>query len=259
MSETLLVIAAVLSLLLMVVYGFMKKQKNLENELESARRIKTIAGLKIPKNASLEDVLRGALSALERAYGSKESRLTFSGSAFGEFLISEGAENRKSLSVLERIDSALNHIDKRQISSREIPGQSGKMIIFVVDDQEFSCRIELKSDAQLAPTEYWYMQELIREKLSRSLLDKMEQVVRSALKDLGTPYALIDRRGNIVHENDAFITSFHRSNEPELAEMVEELSKSGKDRKVFASKTLGRRIAILRVDKNLFAVFSPSV
>ena len=259
MSETLLVIAAVLSLLLMVVYGFMKKQKNLENELESARRIKTIAGLKIPKNASLEDVLRGALSALGRAYGSKESRLTFSGSAFGEFLISEGAENRKSLSVLERIDSALNHIDKRQISSREIPGQSGKMIIFVVDDQEFSCRIELKSDAQLAPTEYWYMQELIREKLSRSLLDKMEQVVRSALKDLGTPYALIDRRGNIVHENDAFITSFHRSNEPELAEMVEELSKSGKDRKVFASKTLGRRIAILRVDKNLFAVFSPSV
>lgn len=259
MSETLLVVAAVLSLLLMVVYGFMKKQKNLENELESARRIKTIAGLKLPRNASLENVLRGMLSALARGYDSTDSRLSFSGSVFGEFLVSEGAEDRKSLSVLERIDSAFTHIDRKQNSSREVPGQNGKMIVFVVDDQDFSCRIELKSNADLAPTEYWYMQELIREKLSRSLLDKMEQVVRTALKDLGTPYALMDRRGNIVHENDAFITSFHRSNEPELLGMMEELSSSGKDRKIFSSKNLGRRIGIMKVDRDLFAVFSPSV
>ncbi len=259
MSETLLVVAAVLSLLLMIVYGFMKKQRNLENELESSRRIKTIAGLKLPRNASLEDVLKGMLSTLARAYDSIDSRLSFSGSVFGEFLFSEGAENGKSLSVLERIDNALAHIDRKHNSTREARGQSGKMIVFVVDDQDFTCRIELRSDAELAPTEYWYMQELIREKLSRSLLDKMEQVVRTALKDLGTPYALMDHRGNIVHENDAFITSFHRSNESELLGMMEELNRSGKDRRIFSSKSLGRRIGIMKVDRDLFAVFSPSI
>ncbi len=257
MSETLLIIAAALSMLLTVVYGFLKRQKNLEAELDSARRIKTVAALKLPRNASLEDILRGVLSTLSRAYDSTDSKLQFRGSSFGEFLVSEGADRKRAMSVLEKIDSALTQIDKKHKLPHDGGGQKGKLIVFVVDDQDFSCRIELHTETELAHTEYWYMQELIREKISRSLLDKMEQVVRAAVKDLGAPYAVVDHRGNIVYENNSFITSFPRSNEPELLGMVDDLCKSGKDRKIFSSKKLGRKIVIMKIDRDLFVVFSP--
>ncbi|HQT92376.1 MAG TPA: hypothetical protein PL001_10165, partial [Candidatus Kryptobacter bacterium] len=62
MSETILITAAVLSLLLTIVYGFLKRQQNLEAELESARRIKAVAGLKIRANTPTKDALRKILS-----------------------------------------------------------------------------------------------------------------------------------------------------------------------------------------------------
>lgn len=258
MSEPLVVTAAAFSLLLTIVYWFLKRQQNLVTELESARRIKAVAGLRLPKSASLEDVLRGIISTLARAYESNDSRLQFRGSAFGEFFVSEGSDGKRVPSVLERIDSALSRIDKPHKDLGGASRQKEKLIVFVVDDQELSCRIELRAAVEPTHTEYWYMQELIREKLSRSLLDKMDHIVKTVTKDLGTPYAVVDHRGNIVYQNNSFITAFPRGSESDLLEMVEDLRKTGIDRKIFTSKKPGGKVVMMRIDRDLFVVFSPT-
>lgn len=258
MSEPLLATAAVFSMLLTVVYWFLKRQQNLETELESARRIKAIAGLRLPKNASLEEVLRGIISTLAGAYESTDSRLQFRGSAFGEFFLSDGGNGKRVPNVLERIDDALSGIDKprKEYGGRSHPKE--KLIVFAVDDPEYSCRIELRAGVEPAHTEYWYTQELIREKLSRALLDKMDHIVKTVTRDLGTPYAVVDQRGNMVYQNNSFITAFPRGSESELRGMVEDLRKTGVERKIFACKKPARRVVVMRIDRDLYVVLSPA-
>ncbi len=255
MSETLLISAAAFSLLLTIVYAYVRKQKHIEAELESARRIRAIAGLKLSRNSSTEDSLRAVLSTTARAYNSGESKLQFHSPALGEFLISGGGENRHEQSVLQRIDSVLSSIDKpRQELSG--PGQRRDVVVFTVDDQEFSCRLELRTNVEPAHIEYAYVQDLIREKISKLLLDKMDQVVKAALRDLGTPYAVVDNRGRILHESSSFAGVFHRADESELLGMIDDLCKSGKDRKIFDLEGAGRRTALTKIDRDLFVVFS---
>lgn len=258
MSETLILTAAVLSLLLMVVYGFLSKQKSLEEELESARRVKAVAGLKLPRNASIEDVLRGILSTLARTYVSTDSRMRFRSSVFGEFFVSDGDEKRSGEGVPGRIETAFSNADRKTGENNKRTSANGKLVVFVVDDQDFSCRIEIGSDIEPPHTEYSYMQELVREKLSGSLLDKMDRVFKGALKDFGTPYAVVNHRGSIVHENNSFITAFPRGRERELVEMVDHLCKTGKEREIFSSTRLGRKVCITKIDRDLFVVFSPA-
>ena len=259
MSEPLIVTAAGFSLLLTVVYWFLKIQQNLETELESARRIKAVAGLRLPKNASLEEVLRGLISTLSGAYESADSRLEFRGTAFGEFFLSDRGDGKRVPNVLESIDNALSRIDKphRDFHGRSHPKE--KLVVFIVDDQEYSCRIELRAAVEPTHTEYWYMQELIREKLSRSLLDKMDHIVRTVTRDLRMPYAVVDQRGNVVYQNNSFLTAFPRGSESEIREMVEDLRETGIDRKIFAGKKPARNVVVMKIDKDLYVVFSPSV
>ncbi len=257
MNETLLTTAAALSLVLTIVFGFLRRQKNLEMELETAGRIKTVAGLKTPTNAFLEDILRGVVSTLARAYESSGGRLRFRSNSLGEFSVSEGREVKCAPTMLQRIKSAFLQINKPGKSLADTASAGDRLVVFVVDDQEFSCRVELHTEIEPTHTEYWYVQELIREKLSAALLDKMDRVVKSALKDLGMPYAVVDKRGKIVHESNSFITWFHRENESEILGMIDDLCKSGTDRKIFASKKLARKVAVMKIDRELFVVFSP--
>jgi signal transduction histidine kinase/PAS domain-containing protein len=257
MSETLLIVAAAFSLLLTVVYWFITKQKNLETELESARRIKSVAGLKLPKDSSLEDVLRTVLSMLSGAYHSSGSRLQFHGKTFGEFVISQNNEQRGGTSVFRRIDDALSRIDKPRGELEVTSHAKAGLVTFIADDRDFSCRVELHTQVEPAHTEYSFMQEVIREKISRSLQDKMGRVVKTALKELGTPYAIVDQHAKIVHESGSFVTLFPRSNESELQEMIDALSVSGKDRDIFMSKRVDRRVVMMKIDRELFVVFSP--
>lgn len=259
MSEMLILSAAVFSMLLMVFYAFLRKQKNLEAEVASARRIKAVAGLRLPKNASVEDILRGVLSTLARGYESTGCKLQFHSDFFGEFFVSEGKAPGQENRMMGGAGRAISRTDRPLNDSPENVLEKDKLVIFVVDGQEFSSRIELRTEIEPPHTEYWYVQELIREKLSRSLLDKMEQVVKGGLKDFATPYAVVDHRGVAVFENKAFVTAFHKANEPELMEMVDDLCKTGEERKIFSSRKLGRKVGISRIDRDLFVVFSPAM
>ncbi len=246
-------------MLLMIFYGFLKRQKSLEAEVASAKRVKAVAGLKLPRNTPLEDILRGIISILARVYESTDSKLQFQSGSFGEFLVSEEKEDGPAAGMMGKIEQAILRVGKvSNVSTDDALSKEG-LVVFVVDGQEYSCRIELRTSIEPPHTEYWYVQELIREKLSKSLLDKMEQVIKGALKDFNTPYAIVDHRGNVVLENNSFITVFHRANEPELLEMIDDLCKTGKERKVYTSEKLQRKVGVTRIDRDLFVVFSPVV
>ncbi len=254
MSETILITAAVLSLSLTIVYWFLKRQQNLEAELESARRIKAVAGLRIPRNSPIEDALRGILSSLARAYESAESRLNFNSSLFGELSVSDGNDSKRAPSVLQRIDSALSRIDKPPKEAGGTAHHNDKLVTFIADDQGFSCRVELRTTVELPHTEYWFMQELIREKLSGFVLERTDRAVRTALKNLGTPYAVVDRLGKVVHESGTFASTFERA---ELPAMIDDLRKSGKVHAIFTTAKAGRRVVTMKIEGDLFVVFSP--
>jgi signal transduction histidine kinase/PAS domain-containing protein len=254
-SETILITAAVLSLLLTIVYGFLKRQQNLEAELESARRIKAVAGIKIPANTPTEEALRKILSTLAHAYKSTESRLHFNGTLFGELFVSEGSDSKPAPSVLQRIDSALSRIDKPAKETAGLAGHMDKPVTFVADDQGFSCRAELLTAVELPHTEYWFVQELIREKLSGFVLERSNRAVRSALKNLDTPYAVVDHLGRVAHESSAFATVLDKA---ELPAMVNSLRDSGKDNAVFAAAKTGRRVVAMKIEGEMFVVFSPA-
>lgn len=259
MSETLLIAAAASFFLLTVVYILLRKQTNLSIELESARRVNALAGLKISRNLSMEEVLRSILMTLARAYGSSEGKLNFHGLALGELCVTEGDESELEPGVLRKIDGVLTRIDKTGKKFGETVLNKDRIVAFTVDDREFSCRVELRTTTEPEHAEYSCMQDLIREKLSRVLLDKSERAMKSALKDLGTPYAIVDHHGRMVSdESGSFAEISRRIGESEMCGMIDDLRSSDKDRKVCVSAKGGSKVVIVKMDGDLFAVFSPA-
>ncbi len=222
MSETILITAAALLLLLTIVCGFLKRQQHLEAELHSVRRIKAVVGLRIPKNFPMEDALRSILSTIARAYESAESRLDFNGSSFGKLFLSEGNDSRRAPNVLQRIDSALSRIDKPLKEASGMAGHNDRLVTFVADDQGFSCKVELQTKVDLPHAEYWFMQELIREKLSRFVLERTdhargdtETLFLEAMEDLNLGVVVLEADGKrqnsdymISNINNAFYRIF---------------------------------------------------
>lgn len=257
MSEIFILVAATLSLLLTVVYGFAKNQKRLESELQSARRIKTLVGLRIANMSSLEDVLNEILTTLARVYRAKEGTLEFHGEFFAGFSLKIDDENKLPSNFVHRIEDGLSNMGE----TRTETGADGKdrHVTFTVDDRDFSCRVELHTNILLIHNEYWHIQELLREKISHCLLDKIDHAVKIALKNSEIPCAVLNGLGKGVYKNSAFLRDFHGAEERELERFLCEMQKSNKDHSIFALEKNSRKIVVKKIDENLFTVFSPPV
>ncbi len=250
-----MVAAAAFSLFLTVVYGFLRKVGNLEGELRSAKRIKSVAGIRLRTDVSLEDVLKEIISTLARVYESTESRLQFRGTAFGEFSVSDNGSWSRKPGMFKRIDDALSRIDKPRKDTFGHVSESEHLVVFVMEERRFSCRVELRTTVEPTHSEYWYMQELLREKLSRSVLDKVDYVVTTALKESGMPYAVVDRQGRILQESEPSAMPFDKVNDPELVGIISDMNGEDKDRKTFLNRKLGRKIEVVKIDKESYGVF----
>ncbi len=240
MGETILLIAAVFSLLLTIVYAIVKKQKRLELELESAQRIKSLAGLRIAKTSSLEQALRELLQTLAKAYESGEGILQFHSKVFGDFSIKVDGENATSTTLLKKIDDALTQIDERAKQFGEGAENKDGSVSFAIDDENFSCHVEIPTKKFLSNNEYRYMQEVIREKIYRPMLDKTNRPVNmiesvdgllfQALDDLSVGVVVLDkdeRRQNteykITNINRAFYRIFGLDGSNAQSDEVEEI------------------------------------
>lgn len=257
MSELLLLGAGTLSLLLTVIYGFSKNRRKLEYELESARRIRTIAALRTASTSSLKDVLTEILGTLVRVYRAKEGTVEFRGELLDGFSVKVGAENKLPANLVNRIDDAFAQISKRGTESGADAKE--KHVTFSMEDREFSCRVELNTDIVLIHNEFWHVQELIREKISQCLLDRMSHALMIALKNAEIPCAVLNGLGKGIYKNNAFLREFHVSDEKELEKVLCELQRSDRDRSTFAFEIDNRKITVKKIDDNLFTVFSPSL
>ncbi len=171
MSELFLLAAAILSLLLTIAYGFVKKQSRITSELHSAQNIKSLAGLVIPKASSMEEVLKKILTTLTKSYNANNGMIELHGKSCGDlsFTVDESQETG---------------IPKPEAWSGD---NKVHRVTFALYDEDFSCRVELHTAEILSHDEYWHIQELIREKVSLPLFTKMSHdvLIRSDSPETG--------------------------------------------------------------------------
>ncbi len=256
MSETILFLATVFSLLLTFVYWIAKKRQKLEVDLQSSRRIESLAGFRIAKSYSLEEVLREILATLARAYGSNIAALEFHGTGFGDFSIRTGKKVRKSFDFLKSDESSSTVTDYQSPAMHKYNGIADRHTAFIVNDEHFSCRVDLEGGILPAHGEYWYIQELMREKISWIINEKLTQTARAALSELGITYTAFDANGKSILGNGNGISLTQGIDEPELRKAISELS--GTTREQLTITKNKNKVLVRRVDKGLFAVISPS-
>jgi len=257
MSGTFLSIAAAFSLLLTIAYAFVRKQNKIESELRSAERIKALAGLRVAKNSSVEEVLERILSVLVRAYNAKTGTIQLHGKVLGDFSIALDGKKEKPRYLHAQMNGPFPQVNG---SSKEtVEENHDRLLVFVVDDTDFTCRAELHTKHTLSHSEYWHMQELVREKISQSLLDKMSYAIKAAFRDTEVPCAVFNSDGKPVYKNDSFIRDFHGSEIDEFGKLVNEFRDSSSDQSIMPIESGGRKIVIKKIDNGLFSVCAPTV
>ncbi len=260
MSEILLFSVA-FSLLLTVIYGYVRKQNKIESELQAARRIESVAGLRISSGSSIQVVLDELLTTLSKAYDATKGKAEFHGKIFGDCSSSMVEQDCDSKHFLQSIKAAGAGTLKNKTDI--VDGKRDKLVAFILEDDDFSCRVELYTDHCLTHSEYWHIQELVRDKISLCLLDKMSKTVKTAFQNVGIPCAIVDDSGKAVYKNELFAHKFQIPEEVELAKNISELNSSQRDGAVHSQKgALGQeeknsvKTVIQRIGEGLFAVFS---
>jgi len=265
MSEILLFSVA-FSLLLTIAYGFVRKQNKFKSELISARRIQTIVSLRPASGLSIQEALNEILATLSKAYDARNGILEFHAKVFGDFSCS--LDEKSSSSLLETENPSIGFQRRKDGGGTE---NNGNLVAFVVNDDDFSCHVELRANCFLTHNEYWNVQEEIRDKLSRCLLEKMSKTVKSAFQNVEVPCAIIDACGKVVYKNESFARDFHSSEEIELAKSISELMDSNRDCAIIFQKDsngpedkkscpngfVRDKVVIQRIGGGLFAAFSP--
>ena len=257
MSETILYLAAAFSLLLTVAYWIARKRQKLEAELRSARRIESLAGLRISNSYSLEEFLKEILITLTRAYASRGGILEFHGRRFGDFSIKIGEKERSEFSSLEKKHGKSTAVGDHPTEPRKYGETREGHVAFVIDDDTFLCRVDLEGGVMPAHSEYWYIQELMREKISWIMNEKLNQTAKTALKEVGIPYAALDGNGKLLFSNNDAAEALQSIDEAELRKAIGELSGTRTEQILFTAEKSKKKVLIRRVDKELFAAFFP--
>lgn len=262
MSE-LLVFTIVLSLLVTVVYGFVRRQNGIESELQAARRIKSVAELRIKNSLSIQDALDNILESLSFVYEASKGNLEFRGKIFGDYSSSINREDPRSVDFLRDSGkrSLFNRMWKKDSQKEYKMGQ----ISFILDCDDFSCRIELSTENSFSHGEYQDIQELIKDKISRCLHDKMCKGMKAAFNNSEVPCAIMAASGKIIFKNANFDKTFKEQEESELTKIISELMNSDKDCVVVSPKNseqpqekISRKVVIQKIGEELLSVISPN-
>ena len=260
MTEILLFSIA-FSLLLTVLYGFVRKQNSIESQLRSVRRIETVAGVRIANTSSIPATMNAILSALSSAYNAPKGKLEFHARLFGDFSCTTNDEKSFAAESMDVVEGGSAGDDKRNKDSRS--ERRDGQISFVVDGEDFSCRVELYSNDSLSHSEHWNVQELIKDKLSRCLLDKVTKTIKAGFEGADIPCAIINRTGKVLYKNEAFARNFQGTDTLGLSGSIPDLMNSKCDTitisvKDHAGQNEGKseQVNIQRIGDELFIAFS---
>ncbi len=252
MSETLPLIAAVLSLLLTASYGILKYHRAVRAELRFARRIKTLTELKTTREYSVEKVLRGILESLIGAYESPKGALEFHSKLHGDYSIEINTgyrlQDQPAKGLIEgflRSYMRYSCFDKGKVA-----------LSFIIDAEEFSCCVDVKCGQVISQNEYLYVQELIKEKISRLLLWRLHNAVTAVLSSVDTPSAICDRQGNFILENSAFKGAYPDSLKSDIATAFLGLVKPDRNSSSITFEKLQKPIIVRKIDNELYSLVS---
>ena len=262
MSETML-FSLVVSLLLIVIYGFVKRQKGIVSELQVARRIRTVAGVRVESGSSIPVAMNKILRALAEAYGARKGRLEFRERVLGNFSCSINEDN----SLSPGLPSVAEEVSVTGMSGDQEGGTQGRngQIVFAIEDEDYACRIELQSNQLLSYDEYRNVEVLVKDKISRCLFDKLGKTVETAFEKSELPFAIVDSSGRVIFKNEMFTLNFQGKEKLELSEDIPGLMATRRDTVIVSRSNLNgegeanlRDTVVHRIGGGLFAVFSPN-
>ncbi len=262
MSEILLFSIA-LSLLLTFAYGFVRKWSRIESGLRVVRRINSVAELRVENWLSIQEALDSILETLSCVYEAPKGSIEFHGKIFGDYTSSIDKKGSNSANILQGPGSIFTQyrIRKRNNNNESKGGQ----VSFIVDGDDFTCRIELSTRDSFSHGEYQNVQELIKDKISRCLLDKTSKVMKATFQSNASPCAIMADSGKIFYKNESFTKRFHDSDESELAKRIAELAESKKDYVSVPQEDSDpsegenlRKVMIQKIEEGLFSVVSSS-
>ncbi len=256
MNEAILFVAALFSLLLTVIYWAARKQQKLQAEVRSARRVESLAGFRMAKTYSLEEILREILTTLMRVYSSRGGTLEFHGKLFSDHSITLGSKDWKPFPFLKNEEQDLKESGQQSKGFQRYPETKEGHIAFIVNDEDFSCRIDLNGGTAPTHSEYWHIQELVREKISWIIYEKINRTAKAALEEIELPYAVLDINGKQLLNNGLEV-GLPDVDESELSKAIGSLCAVGREQILFTAEKSKRKVLVRRVDRGLFAAFFP--
>jgi signal transduction histidine kinase len=202
------------------------------------------------------------LATLSSVYEASKGNLEFQGKIFGNYTSSINGESSGSADSLKGLENAFSLLraKRRNNNTENKVGQ----VSFIVDGDGFSCRIELSTKDSFSHDEYQHIQELIKDKISRCLLDKMSKMVRATFQSAELPWAITNDAGKAVYKNESFTKNFLNSDETKLAKRIAESIESKKNYVLVPQKGSYtsedenlRKVMIREIGEGLFSVVSP--
>ncbi len=180
MSEIIPMVAAVLSLLLIALYGVLSYRRVLRTEHQIISGIESLTGLGRSEEYSIEAVLREVLERLVKGYNSPKGTLEFHSKSFGDFSFVV-VPDRGPLGLQRKL--GIPKYLRFGSSARGVHDER-KRLAFIIDDDRYSCCLDVTTGRVILNHERLYMQELIREKVSNLLLDKLYHETASTPTDI---------------------------------------------------------------------------
>lgn len=256
MNQAILFAALLFLLLLIVVHWAARKRRKLEAEVQSARRVDTLAGFRMSRTYSLEETLRQLLATLSRAYASKDATLEFHGTVFGDHSITVGGNDCQPIPLLENESYDTKESNQLRNGFRRQPETNEGNITFIVNDEDFSCRVELNGGTSPTHGEYRHIQELMREKISWVIYEKTNRAAIAALEEMELPYAVFDVKGRPLVSN-GLQKDLPDIDKSEISKAICNLCAVGRDQILLTMEKSKRKVVVRRVDRGLFAAFFP--
>jgi signal transduction histidine kinase len=164
MNELLLIVAAVISLLLSIIYWAVRTHSQTKSQLRSAQNVKSLAGMAIPKALPLNKAIEKILSVMMETYNAQTGSIEVHSKKYGDFALSSNKRsgiNKVAENSKLGFGTQVKFHPKFFYNAKKI-----QPVTFAVYDESFTCRVELETSIIPTHDEYWHIQELMREKFS---------------------------------------------------------------------------------------------
>lgn len=232
MTELIIYIAAIASLVLSIALVILKKKEELENRLKSAERVCSIATIRFAPDSPLEKRLRQVLLSVMNEFNSQSGILTFNSKAFGNFNVYEGIEDLKSNKLPGTQTNSDNLIPAHHVAVHK--GRRAEIII-PIENKNFSCFIHLRSQHNLSSFEFSQLQYILKEKIHSavsepSTAETLGSIFYKVLDEISVGLVIIKHTKDhpedefkITHINRSFYKIFGLENSSSTSEEVSEV------------------------------------